>query len=122
MAHLLAEALLEEGWGWREFGIPLSLWVRDQILHRLIPAWRGWDPHLHEVPEEDEEDEGTQREVPSWDGGFAEVEHRVVLERAARVLGEEAARALKALAEEVPEHPFAGRVRLGEYVRWYFGN
>jgi len=122
VAHLLAEALLEEGWGWREFGVPLSLWVRDQILHRLIPAWRGWDPHLHEeVPEEDE---GTQQEVPSWDGGFAEAEHRVALERAARVLGEEAARALEALAEEVPEHPFAGmeRVRLEEYVRWYFGN
>jgi hypothetical protein len=129
IAQALAEGDLTHAWGWREYGIPLALWVREHAVHHvLVPWWRGYDPYLHreydpylhaEAVDEGEEVPG--QDLPVWDGGFAQAEHRAALERAERVFGREAAEALMRLAEELPEAPFSGPVPLEEYVRWYFG-
>jgi hypothetical protein len=122
VAQALAEADLSQAWGWREYGIPIGLWLREHVVHHvLVPWWRGYDPYLHqeEVNEEGEEVQG--QDLPAWDGGFAQAEHRAALERAERVFGREAAEALMRLAEELPEAPFSGPVPLEEYVRWYLG-
>jgi hypothetical protein len=121
VAQALAEADLTQAWGWREYGIPLALWVREHVVHHvLVPWWRGYDPYLHRE-EVDEGEEVQGQDLPAWDGGFAQAEHRAALERAERVFGREAAEALMRLAEELPEAPFSGPVPLEEYVRWYFG-
>jgi hypothetical protein len=121
IAQALAEADLSQAWGWREYGIPVSLWVREHVVHHvLVPWWRGYDPYLHRE-EVDEGEEAQGRDLPAWDGGFAQAEHRAALERAERVFGREAAEALMRLAEELPEAPFSGPVPLEEYVKWYLG-
>jgi len=121
IAQALAEGDLTHTWGWREYGIPLVLWVREHVVHHvLVPWWRGYDPYLHRE-EVDEEEEVQGQDLPAWDGGFAQAEHRVALERAERVLGREAAEALMRLAEGLPEAPFSGPVPLEEYVKWYLG-
>jgi len=121
IAQALAEGDLTHIWGWREYGIPVTLWVREHVVHHvLVPWWRGYDPYLHRE-EVDEGEEVQGQDLPAWDGGFAQAEHRAALERAARVFGPEAAEALMRLAEELPETPFSGPVPLEEYVRWYLG-
>ena len=121
VAQALAEADLTGAWGWREYGIPLGLWLREHVVHHvLVPWWRGYDPYLH-AEEVDEGEEVQGQDLPAWDGGFAQAEHRAALERAGRVFGREAAEALMRLAEELPEAPFSGPVPLEEYVRWYLG-
>jgi hypothetical protein len=121
IAQALAEGDLTHAWGWREYGIPVSLWVREHVVHHvLVPWWRGYDPYLHQE-EVNEGEEVQGQDLPAWDGGFAQAEHRAALERAERVFGREAAEALMRLAEELPEAPFSSPVPLEEYVRWYFG-
>jgi hypothetical protein len=121
IAQALAEADLTGAWGWREYGIPLALWLREHVVHHvLVPWWRGYDPYLHQE-ELNEGEEVQGQDLPAWDGGFAQAEHRAALQRAERVFGREAAEALMRLAEELPEAPFSGPVPLEEYVKWFFG-